>query len=648
MTQFATFGLPETLLKALEKIGFTEPTPIQAQAIPFALQGRDVLGSASTGTGKTAAFALPMITHLIHNPESAALIMTPTRELATQVLATIMPLLIMHREIRTACLIGGESMGRQFAQLAQNPRIIVGTPGRINDHLSRRSLKLEKADFLILDETDRMLDMGFGVQIEKIIPLMAKKRQTLMFSATLPQEIVRMSSRYLTNPERVSVDSTTLPPSRIKQEQVQTTEGEKYMTLTQQLDKRTGSVIVFVKTKHGADRLATRLSRADYAADAIHGNLQQRRRDRVIQGFRDQKYRILVATDVAARGLDIPHIEHVINYDLPQCPEDYIHRIGRTARAGAEGEAVNLLTPADGAKWNAILRLINPSEARAENNNQRGGGRNSRNYKGRNGGGGGSSRQSYSRNKPWKDGDESRSSGRSQGERPRYEGKKEWKPRDNAAEGSSGSERPRYEGKKEWKPRERTEGGDRPRFEGKKEWKPRDRSAGGEDRPRGDWKGPRNNRFDRNDRSDKPRYEGKKEWKPRDNAGGNSERPRFEGKKEWKPREDRASGGEGRRHDRPERSDRPRFEGKKEWKPREDNASGDAPRKKDRWRNREGNPSADNRQADGAMRRKSHGGAEGKKEWNSDRRPAGKGDFGKKKPFRFKEHTRKPARKDVA
>lgn len=373
MTQFAAFGLPETLLKALIKIGFNEPTPIQSGAIPHALQGRDVLGSASTGTGKTAAFALPLLNHLIQSKESTALIMTPTRELAVQVLSTIQPLLLLHREIHTACLIGGESMGKQLAQLARRPRLVVGTPGRINDHLTRRSLRLDKADFLVLDETDRMLDMGFGVQIEKIIAQMAEKRQTLMFSATLPPQIVKLSSRYLTNPERVSVDSTNKPAANIRQELVHTTETEKYEQLLAQLDKREGSIVVFVKTKHGAERMATRLTRASYAADTIHGDLAQRKRDRVIQSFRDKKYRILVATDVAARGLDIPHIEHVINYDLPQCPEDYIHRIGRTARAGAEGEAVNIITPTDGAKWKAITRLIDPKSASNDGKKANGG-----------------------------------------------------------------------------------------------------------------------------------------------------------------------------------------------------------------------------------------------------------------------------------
>ena len=246
--------------------------------------------------------------------------------------------------------------------MQNHPRLIVGTPGRINDHLERGSLKLGNARFLVLDETDRMLDMGFGIQIERIIKHMPVERQTMMFSATLPSNIVKLSSKYLKDPQRITVGSNNAPIAKIDQELVHTSDADKYTQLMVQLKKREGSIIIFVKTKYGTEKLADKLNRADQKADAIHGDLQQRRRERVIQNFRDKKYRILVATDVAARGLDIPHIAHVINYDLPQAPEDYIHRIGRTARAGAEGAAVNLITPADNAKWRAIHRLINGGE----------------------------------------------------------------------------------------------------------------------------------------------------------------------------------------------------------------------------------------------------------------------------------------------
>ncbi|MDD3181459.1 MAG: DEAD/DEAH box helicase [Alphaproteobacteria bacterium] len=353
---FNGFGLPAKLLQSLARMKYDTPTPIQLQTIPLALEGKDVLGSAQTGTGKTAAFGIPLIVHLMNNPASTALIMTPTRELAAQVRAALEPMLPF--DVKAALLIGGESMPKQFSQLNQKPNLIIGTPGRITDHLMRGTLKLERADFMVLDETDRMLDMGFGIQIDKVLTFMPKQRQTLLFSATMPANIIKLSGKYMHKPERVAVGSTTTPAANIHQELVHTTDTDKYTQLLAQLDQRKGSVIIFVKTKFGTEKLAKRLIASDHKADAIHGDLQQRRRDRVIRNFRDQRYRILVATDVAARGLDIPHIEHVINFDLPQCPEDYIHRIGRTARAGADGCAVNLLTPADGAKWKAIHRLM--------------------------------------------------------------------------------------------------------------------------------------------------------------------------------------------------------------------------------------------------------------------------------------------------
>jgi ATP-dependent RNA helicase DeaD len=361
---FNGFGLAPKLLQALARMQFTMPTPIQAAAIPLGMAGDDILGSAQTGTGKTGAFGIPLISRLMENPAAIALVMTPTRELATQVMATLEQIIPV-QTIRTALLIGGESMHRQLRQLEHHPRVVVGTPGRINDHLARGTLKLNNARFLVLDETDRMLDMGFGPQIDKIIHYMPKERQTMMFSATLPDNIVKLSRKYLNNPKRIAVGSTTTPIVKIRQEMIKVSETDKYQHLLAELQTRAGSILIFVKTKYGTEKLARRLQKDQHQADAIHGDLQQRRRDRVIQGFRDKKYRILVATDVASRGLDIPHIEHVFNYDLPQVPEDYIHRIGRTARAGAEGSAVNFITSADHAKWNAIHRLMNGGGAGA-------------------------------------------------------------------------------------------------------------------------------------------------------------------------------------------------------------------------------------------------------------------------------------------
>jgi superfamily II DNA/RNA helicase len=357
-SSFEALGLPQALLDTLTRIGFTTPTPIQAQAIPAILAGRDVLGSAQTGTGKTGAFGLPLIAKLMAERNATALIMTPTRELAAQIVKALQSMMPA-QPLRTALLIGGDSMGKQLHQLAAKPRLIVGTPGRINDHLTRKSLSLDATRFLVLDETDRMLDMGFGAQIEKIVAFLPTNRQTLLFSATLPKNIVKLSGKYLKDPERIAIGPDSAPAAKIRQELIRTTDTEKYRQLSQTLERCTGSVIIFVKTKYGTERLAKKLNAADYKADVLHGDLQQRRRDRVIRAFRAKEYRILVATDVAARGLDIPHIEHVINYDLPQCPEDYIHRIGRTARAGAEGEAINFLTPADDDKWRAIDRLLN-------------------------------------------------------------------------------------------------------------------------------------------------------------------------------------------------------------------------------------------------------------------------------------------------
>lgn len=360
MQNFNELGLPEALNHTLAHMKFEIPTPIQAAAIPPALEGKDVLGSAQTGTGKTAAFGIPLVTKLMTNPRGSALIMTPTRELAVQVMQAMQSLLGKRSNIKTALLIGGESMPKQLMQLRARPRVIVGTPGRINDHLTRGSLMLHDASFLVLDETDRMLDMGFSIQIEKIMKYLPKQRQTLLFSATLPHDIVKMTEKYLNNPVRVAVGAQSTPAPKIKQEELHVSEGEKYQQLLTEFDAREGSIIVFVKTKWGAEKMAKKLRDAKYSADAIHGDLRHNQRERVIAAFRNRKHRILVATDIAARGLDIPHIEHVINYDLPQCPEDYIHRIGRTARAGAEGSAICFITPADRGKWRAIERLLNP------------------------------------------------------------------------------------------------------------------------------------------------------------------------------------------------------------------------------------------------------------------------------------------------
>ena len=245
--------------------------------------------------------------------------------------------------------------------MKRNPRLIVGTPGRINDHLKRNTLRLNNTTFLVLDESDRMLDMGFTPQINQVLETVPKKHQTLLFSATLPKNIIRLAEKYLNQPERISVGSTSTPIDKIKQEVIHVKDGDKYNQLIKEIYKRQGSILIFVKTRRNAEKMVKRLKYDDHDADAIHGNLRQSKRDRVIKAFRNNHFRILVGTDVASRGLDIPAIKHVINFDLPQVPEDFIHRIGRTARAGAEGSALSFVGGEDRSKWNAIQRLIDPN-----------------------------------------------------------------------------------------------------------------------------------------------------------------------------------------------------------------------------------------------------------------------------------------------
>ncbi|MEY3196966.1 MAG: hypothetical protein RLZZ59_334, partial [Pseudomonadota bacterium] len=344
MKSFKDYGLMPSILDQLNKLGFKEPTPIQDKSIPHGLAGKDILGSAGTGTGKTGAFGIPLVTHLLNDDKAQALVLLPTRELALQVIKSLQDFIGKKDLINTALIIGGDDMSKQMFQLRKRPRLIVGTPGRINDHLNRGTIKLSNITFFVLDEVDRMLDMGFGVQLDQIVEYLPSERQTVMFSATIPHNIKKLSNKYLKNPMEISVESSNKSPTNIKQEEVNLKQDEKYPYLVNELSNRAGSVIVFIKSKYSADSMAKRLRKDGHEAESFHGDLRQNKRTQVIARFRKQDYRVLVATDIAARGLDIPHIEHVINYDLPQCPEDYIHRIGRTARAGASGQALNFLT----------------------------------------------------------------------------------------------------------------------------------------------------------------------------------------------------------------------------------------------------------------------------------------------------------------
>ena len=345
--------LPDFLQAALTRNCITEPTPVQSSALPPALAGKDVLGTAQTGTGKTLAFLLPMTAYLTNHPSENALVLSPTRELAEQILTELYKLT---DTLPAALIIGGDNIHKQYAALRKKPRVIIATPGRLIDHLGRKSVNLSGVRFLVLDETDRMLDMGFIDDMRRIVAALPTPRQTLLFSATLPSEITALSQEFLTAPVRVQIGAVTAAAENVLQEAVYVSVREKLPQLLHELNTRAGSILVFVKTKHGAERLAKELKRYGQKACALHGELRQNRRRQIVDFFRAGTVRVLVATDLAARGLDVPQIAHVINYDLPQSPEDYLHRIGRTGRAGAAGSAISLIT--DEQQWKEICRTV--------------------------------------------------------------------------------------------------------------------------------------------------------------------------------------------------------------------------------------------------------------------------------------------------
>ena len=364
MTTFHDFALPEALQHKLDALGFDKPTPVQERALPAALEHRDILGSAQTGTGKTAAFSIPLLTKIMNHADVYGIIVTPTRELALQVDDQIRAFLSAKSKIRSVVLIGGASIERQVQALGKRPKIIVGTPGRIIDHLERKSLDLSGFNYVVLDETDRMLDMGFSAPIAEIFSRVSEERQTLLFSATLPKNIQKISAQYLQNPVRIEMGQVNSVGDNIVQSTQFVSKDGKFEMLVDALREHDQSAIVFMNSKYATEKLAKRLKSAGITAEAIHGDLRQSKRERVISNLRDNKFRVLVATDVAARGIDVPHIHQVINFDLPRQTEDYIHRIGRTGRNGAQGIALNLATRDDMEKLNEIERLINPKAAK--------------------------------------------------------------------------------------------------------------------------------------------------------------------------------------------------------------------------------------------------------------------------------------------
>ena len=343
-------NLPAFLQNALALQGIKMPTPVQTRVLPLALAGKNILASAQTGTGKTLAFLLPLVVHLTNKLQDNALVLSPTRELAQQTADEFEKL----TSLPYALIIGGDNIHKQYAALRRKPRLIIATPGRLLDHIGRKSVNLKNTRFWVLDETDRMLDMGFIEDIKNISQHLPAPRQTLLFSATVPPEIETLARTFLADFERVRIGHKTAPTAQVLQEVVFVDIREKLPQLLHELQTRAGSVLVFTKTKHGAERLAKELKRYGQKAGALHGELRQNRRRQVLEFFKNQTTRVLVATDLAARGLDVAHIAHVINYDLPQSPDDFIHRIGRTGRAGAVGNALSLVVEKE--KWNEICR----------------------------------------------------------------------------------------------------------------------------------------------------------------------------------------------------------------------------------------------------------------------------------------------------
>ncbi|HEU4685129.1 MAG TPA: DEAD/DEAH box helicase [Nitrospira sp.] len=358
-TSFHALGLSEVLLRSLSKAGFVHPTPIQAEAIPHALRGRDVLGCAQTGTGKTAAFVVPLIERLAASPKRhpRGLILAPTRELAMQIQETI-DRLGREMKIFAATLVGGADMPAQVRALRQQPDILVATPGRLLDHMWNGTVNLGLMEILVLDEADRMLDMGFAPQINQILDALPEERQTLLFSATLPADLTRLIEANVHDPVRVMVARPATTADGVTQALHHTTHDEKKDLLISLIGAEQETVLVFTGTKHRADRLGRLLGNAGHKVAVLHGDRSLSQRRAALEGFKRGVYRVLVATDIAARGLDVANIGHVVNYDLPRCAEDYVHRIGRTARMKRTGRATSFVTAEDRPQLAAIERLL--------------------------------------------------------------------------------------------------------------------------------------------------------------------------------------------------------------------------------------------------------------------------------------------------
>jgi ATP-dependent RNA helicase RhlE len=377
LTSFHDFGLADPINRSLAEQNYTQPTPIQAQTIPLALTGRDVVGIAQTGTGKTAAFALPILHRVAANrlplqkKSCRVLVLSPTRELSAQILDSFQTY-GRHLHVSATLAIGGVPMGRQVRALMNGVDVLVATPGRLLDLVQSNALRLQHVEFLVLDEADRMLDMGFINDIRKIVAKLPKDRQTLFFSATMPQAIAELAGHMLRDPARVSVTPQATTAERVDQRIVHLDKSAKAGVLAEMLKAEPiDRALVFTRTKHGADKVVRALAKSGIRAEAIHGNKSQNQRERALDAFRNGDVRTLVATDIAARGIDVDGVSHVFNYDLPNVPESYVHRIGRTARAGAAGIAISFCDAEEVAYLRDIERLIRQSIPATDRRTQR-------------------------------------------------------------------------------------------------------------------------------------------------------------------------------------------------------------------------------------------------------------------------------------
>ena len=357
VSKFSDCLFMDSLQQDLVAAGYETPTPIQAECLMPALEGRDLIGLAQTGTGKTAAFALPIIQRLARRAELGALVLAPTRELVYQIVG-MFHMLGRSSGIRVVGLIGGVKIETDWKALRSWPNVIVATPGRLLDHLEQKTVTLKEIEILVVDEADRMHDMGFIPQIRRIIAALPTTRQTMMFTATMPADVEQIARRHMRSPVKIQVGPASQPVERADQRLFEVHETQKVSLLLDLLKKETGRVLVFVRTKRGVDRLVRRVRDRRLAVARIHGDREQGQRDEAMTGFREGRYRILIATDIAARGLDVADIEHVINYDFPRSPEDYVHRIGRTARLAATGKATSFVTSSDRPLLRDLEKLI--------------------------------------------------------------------------------------------------------------------------------------------------------------------------------------------------------------------------------------------------------------------------------------------------